>query len=256
MFIGIDGTGPYSSSQYEKEMRDSFVSQLHAGSPEKNKKYFRGPGTFGVKDIFIVDDALTYIRQIVAKTGDTKILMAGYSRGGLIAINVAKMLKNNPETNSLTIECMALFDAVDRDLVLSGDVIPENVYHVYHAIRDDVVMSRSIFGHTGLKGQIVVEKFYATHAGMGNMPWTGDYPTKFEHTVGYRNGILTKTSKAQILGQDNVKFLTAQSTPSTMDAPYWGDFRVRTITEEEDKRGAAMVKNWMWSKIKNHGMVP
>lgn len=199
-----------------------------------------------------------------------------YSRGGLIAIMVAQQLRNDPKTKTLTIECMALFDAVDRDIVNSGVEIPENVEHVYHAIRDDAVGSRPYFGHTGSKeskvGQLKNKIFFATHAGMGGMPWEGDHPTKVEYTKVERANfdpkqVLAKAIKSFTPGAISSSDTWCLNTSKDSFRPYLNTSEdsfiplertakiVPTITKEMDKMMSTKVRNWMWGMTKRHGMI-
>jgi hypothetical protein len=223
MFIGIDGTGPPSDAQYYRDMRHSFVHELYRQSRETHRHYVRGPTLLGLETKGTAAHVVKLILRWQKATGDRRIFLSGYSRGGAVCIVAARMLLELAKTErhvSDSIECMALFDAVDRDVFTDSSAIPANVGHVYHALRDPKVCSRWYFGNcgtsTGAPTIFTRSQFYSTHAGMGGMPWTGDKPLRF-----------------------------------------WGDgaFASPTISKEQDIQGSTKVKEWMWQRLRPHGVV-
>jgi pimeloyl-ACP methyl ester carboxylesterase len=74
-------------------------------------------------------------RRILSLDKAQKVYLAGHSRGGAICVQIAKLLR--PE--DIRIECMILFDAVDRTLALNAKCIPGNVVQACHAMRDVAV---------------------------------------------------------------------------------------------------------------------
>ena len=48
IFVGVDGTGPYSDKDYETAFANSFVRQLSNLPRFRVKEYIRGPGTDGL----------------------------------------------------------------------------------------------------------------------------------------------------------------------------------------------------------------
>ncbi len=89
-----------------------------------------------------------------------RVVLIGHSRGGAIAIDIAKELKNS----GIQVFFMGLFDAVDRSTYIEAGSV-ENVKHAYHALRG-LPDSRPIFGNTGIKGTIW-KKFQTSHGGVG-----------------------------------------------------------------------------------------
>lgn len=75
---------------------------------------------------------------------------------------------------------MGLYDAVDRTPTVLFGVIPANVKHVRHALRDPRAGSRPAFGNTGTRGapgiDYVPRTYFGTHAAIGGDPWQGDHP--------------------------------------------------------------------------------
>ncbi len=266
MFIGIDGTGPANDTRtflqkwYQNEPpkyfsvngrsnvsakgpymdrvtghkypnlpNQSFVWQIYNHTPEKNRAYYEGPTNLGLDVNTIANQAFQQILTF-NKKGDSKILMAGWSRGAAICVRVAQMLRDDGNFGDV-IDCIALFDAVDRSIQMNVDVIPNIVVKAYHAMRDPAVKSWTFdwnkplepdlfsFGNTCTKsersGGLESKHFFATHAGIGGVPWTGDTPN-----------IVNKSGKV-----------------------------VPTITKEQDILGANAVKNWMWQRIRQHGMI-
>ena len=124
-------------------------------------------------------------------------------------IDVAVILKEY----DIKVEAMFLFDAVDRSLRLSGDVIPNNVEYCYHAFRHPASKSRESFGNTGTRSQhgVNFEKAYfmTTHGGLGGSPWNDDegYTQDQQHIVneGFPDGRTTITVQQENAGMAQVK---------------------------------------------------
>ncbi|MBK6849487.1 MAG: hypothetical protein IPG96_18835 [Proteobacteria bacterium] len=136
MLIAIDGTSIYwDDARYRQQMRGSFINEIDATTREQYHQYLRGPTISGVQDLVIADVALAFIREWV-RLGDRRVVLAGYSRGGAVAIYVARRLERETWARGLKVACLALFDAVDRDPLMNAQQIPGNVEHAYHALRD------------------------------------------------------------------------------------------------------------------------
>lgn len=181
MLIGIDGTGSELMSdvnimvddppEYQRTMKNSFVHQLLRDYKGRGSMYFRGPTLSGSECPRIA--ALCMIAARVALQADDVVHLTGYSRGGAIAIAVAKQI--GTEFPNARIPVMALFDAVDRERWF-GDLqtIPGTVDCVFHALRDPIAKSRSYFGNCGTNAEAPCElkkqTFVTTHGGMGGVP--------------------------------------------------------------------------------------
>lgn len=188
MLVIIDGTGEASESKYKATMKNSFLRKLYENSPIYPKEYFRGPSLLGTECTEIVKKALNWIsRNMQSMHNGVKpeLYLAGYSRGGTVAIAIAQEIQKladnpneqykydrgsyfiNPENSAQfqselyseyarswfalnrNIKSLALFDAVDRALFLDTDTIPKNVQKAYHARRDPTAGSRRSFSNTG-----------------------------------------------------------------------------------------------------------
>lgn len=224
MFIGVDGSSSGDPEVYRQVMSGSFIQQLVSECPEQHKRYFRGPDELSLtrQVTHIAAEVEGYIQARVGQHRDTRLLLAGYSRGGATCIAVAQRLRRNPWATGLVVECLALFDAVDRDAATSTAVIPGNVLHAYHAMRDPSVQSRWYFGNCGTRiespGVLESQSFRATHSGMGALPWEGDHPSARYNGPGYSGNM-------------------------------------PLITEEQDRTGSEQVHRWMWNHIRRHGVV-
>ncbi|HMH42111.1 MAG TPA: hypothetical protein VK557_01395 [Pyrinomonadaceae bacterium] len=247
MLIAVDGTGPFLDKTYYKEMANSFVKQVRNECPEGLKYYFRGASLAGEECMATAYSAFGVIIRTyrdMKKKGEEsfKLFLTGYSRGGATVIYLARLLQTS--LPDIEIECMALFDAVDRSSLSFVDIIPGNVKICYHAIRDPKVQSRWYFGNCGLKidppGKMDPPKtFFATHAGLGGMPWTGDHPTKE-----------VQNSKFNV-----AEYFRKYPMAAKVGFPSEATIEVPLITEAQDKAGSAAVRSWMWNNMRKHGMV-
>lgn len=187
MLIGIDGTGPANDGEYSRVMKNSFVSQLQKDDKGRAKMYFRGPGggwvTHKLPGKSVADQIfgtsteesarnVMIAARVAIRAGDT-VHLAGYSRGGAVAIRVAQLMKI--EFPDAKIPVIALFDAVDRSELKNVTRVPGNVVKAFHALRDPIVSSRSYFGNCGTVSAppCVLKKltFVTTHGGMGGVPF-------------------------------------------------------------------------------------
>ena len=176
VFGGVDGTGDANNDQYHRDMANSFVKRLYMQWPYPNlRSYHRGPELAGSNTANYGRKVYDDIIHCVDNLGAQAIVLSGYSRGGAAAIFIADLLKKR----KLEVECMILFDAVDRSWTtgktLNSAYVPSNVKYVIHATRDYKTLSRESFGNCGpLKneiGKVAHKTFFATHGGMGGAPW-------------------------------------------------------------------------------------
>lgn len=176
MLAAIDGTGPFLDGSYAAKMKNSFVHQIALRTQVPNTIYYRGPDITGSSATGNLIPPLMIALDVkrAVKAGDTTVFLAGYSRGGAMAINVAAILADW----NIQIEAIFLFDAVDRSLELSAPRIPDNVRWGYHAMRMPSAGSRLSFGNCGTDGsgarEFLLRHFFTTHGGMGGVPWGGD----------------------------------------------------------------------------------
>lgn len=180
----------------------SFVRRICNEYAVINSEWINGPSNTGDDCKAIGQQALQVIRQWRSNMGATtwdkgekvnRLFLTGYSRGGAIVVWVAKQLLTE---DKLDVDCLFLFDAVDRAWDLKAPElnvmnVPPNVNRTYHATRDDLVNSRPGFGHTAVNGLNNFERrnFCGTHAAMGGQPWRGDHPkgqtSEADHAASY-----------------------------------------------------------------------
>lgn len=245
MLACVDGSGPGDKKEYARTMARSFVKEIVDSSPEPGAKkcYLQGPNALSMKVEFGWMVRVTY-SQVSVLASDVvafvranwhpgeRVFLAGYSRGGAAVIEAARRLKS--QLPKLRIDAMFLFDAVERDLATFAGTIPSNVAHAYHAVNDRSTLSRWYFYNLGVfrdcgsriepPGQLETATFYATHAGMGGLPWTGDHPMRPDPGFGPHGPI----------------------------GP--GPVYVPTITREQDETGSRAVRQWMWTRLNKHGV--
>ena len=120
----IDGTGEYSDKAYADQMKGSFCDQLKA---LPGASYERGPSGEGYRIRERAERAADYLLKQKGK----RLMIAGYSRGGSIAVMTADILK----AKSQPVDLLLLFDPVNRHLSGNSSVIPSNVKEAYIARR-------------------------------------------------------------------------------------------------------------------------
>jgi hypothetical protein len=250
MLVAVDGTGAWSDDDYKKDMSNSFVSQIYnqysASRPDGH--YRRGPTLLGFETGPIAHEfsgliLKTYERYKKAgKAADFELYLTGYSRGGAAVIATAYLLSQSRYREEIKVKVMALFDAVDRSPVMTADTIPGNVELCFHALRDPNAGSRTYFGNCGLAiqnpGKMEKRVFFATHAALGGVPWTGDHPTKAVVNPKFNLGEYVRTHP---LGPPPPPSMTTIEVPK--------------ITQAQDEAGAKEVQKWMWDNMKKHGML-
>jgi len=123
----IDGTGAWSDATYEREMQNSFCSQI-ARQTEAKSRYWRGPSFDGIGVGPKADEAAEWLQaELECSAQRPRLFLAGYSRGASAAILAAERL----QPKGVKIEGMFLFDPVARHTYSGGEVIPANVSKAY-----------------------------------------------------------------------------------------------------------------------------
>jgi pimeloyl-ACP methyl ester carboxylesterase len=183
IFAGIDGTlshndvvwdhlfGPWMSNP-GGNAENSHVYRFYQRLVTKGdaKSYFEGPGITGNNVPDIAHNVTEFISRALLRYPNGRVSIVGHSRGGFIAILVAKALAGISKVHFL-----GLYDAVDR--CATADVEIENAANVFHAVRSPWRLSRHYFGNTGRSDRTKVafnyveEMFYAAHGAIG-----GDLP--------------------------------------------------------------------------------
>jgi pimeloyl-ACP methyl ester carboxylesterase len=127
IMIVVDGTGPMFNATYDQAMKNSFCSQI-ARALGSQASYYRGPHSFTVATVLRVWGG---VANVIASR-ETRIFLAGYSRGGAAVTEVAHYLRDM----ALDVEAMFLFDPVKREGGLpNAGTIPRNVKNCYKILR-------------------------------------------------------------------------------------------------------------------------
>ena len=221
IFAGIDGTGPLSDVEYAKEFRTSFVNKLYQRHAWNAKYYQRGPSgdgfSTGTRALFMANFVRTryyvgtndafagYLRQNPEQripdnprthSERPAVFLCGYSRGGAAAIQAAWHLHEH----KIQVDCLILYDAVDRTNTITQTSIPPNVSSCYHAIRNPATMSRPGFGNCGRTStpatNYVERTFFCTHGGVGGLPWEASNAAgAIDETFGGTTNVTPTTDK-------------------------------------------------------------
>jgi hypothetical protein len=245
MLIAIDGTGggpwkmspldgslPPEERSYDTSMKDSFIHHLVRNYIGKGDSlYFRGPTMLGSECSLILGACMAKA-AIALKQNDT-VHLAGYSRGGAIAIALAQEIRRT--FSSAMIPVLALFDAVDREMAFKNvRIIPGNVAFAFHARRDPLTNSRTSFGNCGLNAEspcrLETLTFMTTHGGMGGVPLTG----------------------RRVF--DSIQTITENFPSITLGATTYGGVS-RWVGPAMEKQQSQLVHRWMWAKLRKRGIV-
>jgi hypothetical protein len=243
VIVGVDGTGAQDWGAVD--IRRSFVNKVVAQSTIRHKLYLRGPDGAGAISHAIAGKAKAWLEKAIA-LGTKSVVFTGYSRGGVIGIDVCYWLKkNHPDVG---VHCMALFDAVDRQAFMGGD-IPSNVKWCYHAMRDRSTGSRPYMKNCATQKEdnthLEIQTFYASHGGMGGMPWDAASEERF------------KASDLRLNPFQSDGFLKNQNLIAGVIAP-WRMFDTLAgckVTLAQDEAGSAAVGKWMWDRLIRRGIL-
>ncbi len=179
IYAGIDGTSTEEET-YEATYKYSFINRLFRRELVQflDTWYLRGPYLSGFDTSERAEACYDWVKEQWTSGAAKAIFLGGHSRGGAAVIEVAKWLK---ERDNLPVECLILFDAVDRTNTLGGvfrnTPIASNVKKVIHARRDIMrTHSRMSFGNCGTTYEssqtpLFQQYFFATHSGVGGVPW-------------------------------------------------------------------------------------
>jgi hypothetical protein len=232
IYAGVDGTSSEDDASYQVTFQNSFVNQLYKKQivPFSDTFYHRGPFTAGTDTASFARMAFNWVVGKWNSGGARAVFLGGYSRGAAGMIEVASWLK----PLGIPVECLILFDAVDRSVPgIGGGVggcffntkIADNVKQVIHPMRDMwTTLSRISFGRCGQQAesantQYAKEYFLATHGGVGGTPW-----------------------------QTAVNPYTNEPRDTIWE---FGELNPTTVTPIMDKNGAAMVAAWTFPKVIN-----
>jgi hypothetical protein len=247
-FAGIDGTGCEDRDEYRTTFSNSCINQLARNKvvPFDDTYYHRGPTNEGTETYAI---AQVVMNQVIShwRTGNAKaIFLGGYSRGAAAAIEVATWLNEQ----NIPVECLILFDAVDRSLagkrgggvggVIKNTPIPANVKQTIHPMRDiSRSLSRVTFGRCGAT-QVNPSMphargyFFATHGGVGGVPWNhATVPEPWRKLPEWAGNY---PPSADIPNPTGTIWETCEPQPTR-------------VTPAADSAGAAAVRAWTYSKV-------
>ena len=170
ILVGIDGLtgnakGPNSS------YAGSFIDRLTTNWPDQQwARYVAGPGV--VSDV-VGTGAIAYrtamnMKYSLQNPGTCGLILAGYSQGASSAIVAARMLKKA----GVKVDCLAMFDGIDRDVAAGTTFVPDNVQYTIHGMRSASSGSRPLWGNCGWVVPNKKFQFYLkiTHWGAGGVP--------------------------------------------------------------------------------------
>ena len=293
MLVIIDGTGEASDSVYKKTMQSGFLKQLEKESPIYPKIYFRGPTWSGQECEEIVEKALNWISrnmQNMPQGTIPELYLAGYSRGGTIAIAIAQKIQklaDNPNEQlkydrgtymvspgnasqfqaelyssyarswfslNRNIKCLALFDAVDRALFLDTDVIPKNVQMAYHALRCPTAGSRRSFANTGTKHQSGSSHYQERHF-LCTHAAMGGVPWTGDRPTEFTPVVKTFVRVVNTFSLvDSTVIIDIVRDEGIGYGPVKG-LTKSLLTEQQDTIGSRNVHDWMWGNMHQHGIL-
>ena len=166
----VNGTGP-AGHVYDELMQTSFCWQLGQKLGAK-AFYHRGPQLLGHE---VHEEAVAvhhWLKKGYEADPTTRLMLAGYSRGGSAAIMACEML----EKDRIPVDSLFLFDAVARHEFRGGTVIPANVRFSRHARRchdaEFVAKYRGALAHHGLLGGF--QNPIRPSFGNTGLTWRGD----------------------------------------------------------------------------------
>jgi len=253
IYFGVDGTGPRDDGTYTKNFQDSFVNVFKREFSWGHADYRRGPAMEGLRTKDLGDAAAnqvkTWVRYVRTQQSiEPFVCLAGYSRGGAAVIHACNQLKDN----GINVDCLLLFDAVDRAVNLSNvEVVPSNVARVYHARRHDDTNSRSYFGSCGTSlssggdtyGASIYsqEFFYGTHGAIGGVPWKREdapEPVSMKPVIRHPGVAILETA---VRGIVNFAQVSANADGRILES----DYLPTNVTYEQDEAAAKKVGAWM-----------
>ena len=210
---GVDGTGAWNNKEYDKIFEHSFVRTLYKSWTLGPRNYERGPVTTDFKPAdftyYLAWRTYSHVLSHWKTDGETAVFLAGYSRGAAAVIEVAKWLK----ARDVPVECLILFDPVDRTNQVGwpwkDTPIVDTVRKYIYAKRSPAANSREVtMGNCGLKmwdgSNTVYREFFATHGGLGGVPWPGTNPKELINE-GPPDGLTRVTVEQDRTGANDVQ---------------------------------------------------
>ncbi|WP_052764141.1 LysM peptidoglycan-binding domain-containing protein [Microvirga massiliensis] len=168
ILIGIEGAkgdARVQGSGYE----GSFIHRMVMNWPDQGSaRYVAGPKVEvgGITSAAV--SGFTHVMTLYSQPDVCGVILAGYSRGGAAAIVAAKML----ERAGITVDCLALFDAIDRDYTADTTKVSNNVRLTVHGRRTWSSGSRRGVGNCPwiIPNEAYQLSLPMTHWGMSGVP--------------------------------------------------------------------------------------
>jgi nucleoid-associated protein YgaU len=182
ILVGIEGlTG--DANNPATGYAGSFIHRLVTGWPDPQwARYVAGPGV--VSDV-VGTGAIAFrtamnLKYSLSNPGTCGLILAGYSQGGASAIVAAHKLKKA----GVQVDCLALFDSIDRDASAGTTFVPDNVKFTIHGMRSYSSGSRPLLGNCGwiVPNEKYLFRLKITHWGAGGVPLYQGIPTGVKPT--------------------------------------------------------------------------
>ncbi len=160
---GAEGNARIPNSDYA----GSFIDQLVAGWSGP-AEYVPGPSS-NLKGVMLTATVAMQRATLLHKIHQADgLILAGYSRGGAAAIVAAQLL----DKAGITVDYLALFDAIDLDPSVNTGTIGANVQAAVHAKRAASANSRPLWGNCGTRAlnDLLLCSFHVTHWGASGVP--------------------------------------------------------------------------------------
>ena len=280
MLYLIDGTGPFFDSEYAVDMAGSFCGQLQFQLGKNRCSYRRGPSALGMEVPALVTATTNEILNQRQSGGSDRVFLGGYSRGAHAVRLVAWELKQR----KIDVQAMFLFDSVDREPWSSSnpikqmDKIPSNVKNCYHAVREYEPLVNLLETNNKLQSRDLWEKIksaFGLSSSETRKQWseardainklaTDRIKNPNRETKGRHSRGITGIGKGAL----NLDFYNFGNTGMEAEAPCslhikkfdgshgalggvpWPDNLI-----PGDAKKVAPVRTWMWSKLRQEGVL-
>jgi hypothetical protein len=242
-----------AKADYSRLVSRSNVKRIVVGWEQKGPAlYQRGPGPLGLETKRLADTAAAFVEghrfHSTALNKRIGIFLVGYSRGGAAAIDACCTLASK----NIKIDCLLLFDAVDRTFgngAVRADRIPPNVRCCYHAIRDPHTFSRAWFENCGRRASRETaykeKSFFCSHGAVGGLPWTrGSATNAIEETDGW----------VDVLQQNQGVRGQSGKLSITPEVDMFGAYQVQSWSNEILEREIALCESWVIDGVERQGM--
>jgi len=221
LLVVIDGSNSRNDVKLQADGRfnshsRNFYEDYDLKSGETSKKYYAGPTISGNNVPNIIDAVIRGLREDLCRNAHQDINIVGHSRGGLIAIEVARRIKDLKicGRTGWKVNFLGLYDPVDNRLLVgdSSEAIPSNVKTAAVVYGNPELGSRWYFNTIdgGVEDPsatlMLAHTVWATHAGIGGDPWGGDHPTYPPNMTEGDTGYYSKYKDWKNVNGNNAKF--------------------------------------------------